>query len=58
MAEDWLVDVRKYAADADEKVVGAIIHYCGIALRSRDTSLVAFSDKKENPFLSLSPPTY
>lgn len=47
MAEDWLVDVRKYASDADEAVVGAIVRYLGIALQSRDASLVAFSDKKE-----------
>jgi outer membrane protein OmpA-like peptidoglycan-associated protein len=47
MAEDWLADVRKYAGDADEGVVGAIVKYCGIALQSRDSSLVAMSDKKE-----------
>lgn len=47
MAEDWLVDVRKYAPDADEGVVGAIVRYCGIALQSRDSSLVAMSDKQE-----------
>jgi outer membrane protein OmpA-like peptidoglycan-associated protein len=47
MAEDWLADVRKYAADADEKVVAAIVKYCGISLQSRDSSLVAMSDKKE-----------
>jgi outer membrane protein OmpA-like peptidoglycan-associated protein len=47
MAEDWLVDVRKWAPNADEGVVGAIIKYCGIALQSRDGSLVAMSDKKE-----------
>lgn len=47
MAEDWLADVRKYAADADEGVVGAIVRYCGIALQSRDSSLVAMSDPKE-----------
>jgi outer membrane protein OmpA-like peptidoglycan-associated protein len=47
MAEDWLVDVRKYAGDADEGVVGAIVKYCGIALQSRDGQLVAMSDKKE-----------
>lgn len=47
MAEDWLADVRKYVADADEKVVGAIVKYLGIALRNRDSSLVSFSDKKE-----------
>ena len=47
MAEDWLADVRKYVADADETVVKAIVRYCGIALQNRDSSLVAFSDAKE-----------
>lgn len=47
MAEDWLADVRKYAADADEAVVRAIVRYCGIALQKRDSSLVSFSDSKE-----------
>jgi outer membrane protein OmpA-like peptidoglycan-associated protein len=47
MAEDWLADVRRYVPDADEAVVKKIVNHCGIALRSRDASLVAFSDKKE-----------
>lgn len=47
MAEDWLADVRKYVADADETVVTAIVKYLGIALRNRDSSLVSFTDKKE-----------
>lgn len=47
MAEDWLADVRKYDAGADEGVVAAIVRYCGIALRTRDASLVSFSDRKE-----------
>ena len=47
MAEDWLANVRKYAADADEKVVGKIVSYLGIALRNRDSSLVSFSDPEE-----------
>lgn len=47
MAQDWLADVRKYAADADEKVVAAIVKYLGIALRKVDSSLVSFTDKKE-----------
>jgi outer membrane protein OmpA-like peptidoglycan-associated protein len=47
MAENWLADVRKYAGDADEAVVAAIVKYCGIALQSRDSSLVAMSDVKE-----------
>ena len=44
---DWLADVRRYAADADELVVKKICNYCGIALRKRDSSLVSFSDSKE-----------
>lgn len=47
MAEDWLADVRKYDANADETVVAKIVRYCGIALRNRDSSLVSFSDPKE-----------
>lgn len=47
MAEDWLADVRRYVSDADETIVAGIVRYCGIALRTRDASLVSFSDKKE-----------
>jgi outer membrane protein OmpA-like peptidoglycan-associated protein len=47
MAEDWAADVRKYVADADDKVITAIVNYCGIALRNRDSSLVSFSDPVE-----------
>lgn len=47
MAQDWLSDVRKYVANADEAVVAAIVRYLGIALQNRDSSLVSFSDKKE-----------
>lgn len=44
---DWLSDVRKYVADADEAVVDKIVKYLGIALQNRDSSLVSFSDKTE-----------
>jgi hypothetical protein len=47
MAEDWSVDVKKYAPNADPKAISGIVKYCGIALQSRDASLVAFSDKEE-----------
>lgn len=47
MAQDWLADVRKYDPDVDESVVAAIVRHCGIALRTRDASLVSFSDAKE-----------
>lgn len=47
MAEDWAADVRKYAPDADEAVIAGLVRHCGIALRSREASLVAFSDATE-----------
>jgi hypothetical protein len=47
MTEDWAADVKKYASNADEKVIAGIVHYCGIALQKRDSSLVSFTDKEE-----------
>lgn len=44
---DWAADVKRYAPDADEGVIRKIVNYCGIALRSRDASLVSFTDKTE-----------
>jgi outer membrane protein OmpA-like peptidoglycan-associated protein len=46
-SQDWLADVRRYVADADEAVVKKIVNYCGIALRKRDSSLVSMSDPVE-----------
>lgn len=47
MAEDWAIDVRRYAPNADDAVVAGIVRHCGIALRSRDASLVSFIDPAE-----------
>jgi hypothetical protein len=47
MAEDWAIDVRKYAPDVDADIIAGLVRYCGIALRNRDSSLVSFSDKTE-----------
>jgi outer membrane protein OmpA-like peptidoglycan-associated protein len=47
MSEDWAIDVRKYAPDADDAVIAGIVRHCGIALRSRDASLVSFTDPAE-----------
>src|SRR5262249_9782061 len=47
MATDWAADVKKYAPNADDKVIAGIVKYCGIALRNRDSSLVSFTDKEE-----------
>lgn len=47
MDVDWLADVRKYVPDADEGVVGKIVKYCGIALRTPNAASVTFSDPTE-----------
>ncbi len=44
---DHATDVKKFVADADDKKIASIVKYCGIALQSRDASLVSCSDKKE-----------
>lgn len=47
MSDDWLADVRRYVPHPDETAVAGIIRYCGIALRTRDASLVSFEDPEE-----------
>lgn len=44
---DYLADVQKYDSGADEAVVKKIVSHLGIALRNKDSSLVACSDTKE-----------
>jgi len=44
---DWAEDVRKYAPEADAQAIDGIVRHCGIALQSRDASLVSFSDTSE-----------
>ena len=44
---DWADDVEKYVSNPDAKAIAGIVRYCGIALQSRDASLVSFTDKKE-----------
>ena len=43
----YMDGVKKYAAGADEAVVKKIVGYLGIALQSRDASLVSCTDPKE-----------
>ena len=43
----YMDGVQKYAASASEDVVRKIVNYCGIALQSRDASLVSCSDQTE-----------
>jgi len=45
---DYLADVKKFAkGPVNEAAVKGIVKHCGIALRSRDSSFVACSDKAE-----------
>lgn len=45
--KDYVADVRKYDAEASEETVGKIVKHLGIALRNRDSSMVACSDPSE-----------
>jgi len=45
--DKYFDNVKKYDSRAKRNVVSSIVKYCGIALRTRDGSLVACSDKKE-----------
>jgi Protein of unknown function (DUF2853) len=46
---DYLPDVKRYDADADEAAVKGIVKHLGIALQSKtaDSALVSASDKSE-----------
>jgi hypothetical protein len=44
---DYLNDVRRYDAAADEGHVAKIVKHLGIALRNKDSSLVSCSDPEE-----------
>ncbi len=44
---DYVDDVKKYAKKVDEEAVAGIVRHCGIALRSRDASMVSCSQKPE-----------
>jgi len=44
---DYLADVQRYDAGADGDTVGKIVKHLGIALRSRDASLVSCTDDAE-----------
>ncbi len=43
----YIENVKKYAPKADEIAVAGVVRHCGIALRSKDASLVSASDKEE-----------
>jgi hypothetical protein len=43
----YLADVKKWAKNVDEAAVGGIVKHLGIALRSKDASLVSGTDPEE-----------
>ncbi len=47
MSDDYAGDVKRYVASADDKVIDNIVKHLGIALRSKDASLVSCSSKDE-----------
>ena len=44
---DYKTDIAKYTAEINDKAVDAIVKFCGIALQTRDASLVSCSDAVE-----------
>lgn len=44
---DYATDIAKYTQTVDSAAVDAIVKYCGIALRNRDSATVAGTDPKE-----------
>ncbi len=44
---EYATDIAKYTPNVNQAAVDAIVKYCGIALRNRDSSLVSGSDPAE-----------
>ena len=44
---DYVQDIQKYTDNVNEDVVNKIVKHLGIALRSRDASLVSCTDRTE-----------
>jgi hypothetical protein len=44
---DWVTNVKKYVPNADEAAIHGIVKHLGIALRGKDSSFVACTDKAE-----------
>jgi hypothetical protein len=45
--QKYVEDVKKYTSAVNEEAVAGIVRHCGIALRNRDSSLVAGTDPEE-----------
>ena len=46
-AEKYIEDIKRYTSQVNEEAVAGIVRHCGIALRNRDSSLVAGTDPEE-----------
>ncbi len=46
-AQKYIDDIKKYTSAVNEEAVAGIVRHCGIALRNRDSSLVAGTDPEE-----------
>ncbi len=46
-AQKYIDAIKKYTSTVNEAAVAGIVRHCGIALRSRDASLVAGTDPEE-----------
>jgi hypothetical protein len=44
---DWAANVKKYVPNANEPAIHGIVKHLGIALRGKDSSFVACTDKAE-----------
>lgn len=44
---DYSADIKKYSSNVNAAAVDAIVKYCGIALRGKDSQFVAMTDSAE-----------
>lgn len=44
---DYIDDVKKYASNVNAAAVDAIVKYCGIALKGKDSQFVSMTDPAE-----------
>jgi len=44
---DYSADIKKYTSKVNESAVAAIVKYCGIALRNKDSQYVSMTDPAE-----------
>ena len=47
MILDYSEDIKKYASKVNQAAVDAIVKYCGIALKGKDSQFVSMSDPAE-----------